>query len=177
MRGVFEADVTEARRWIREEGERTGERPSFTAFLIGCLARAVDEDRGVQGSRRGRRLVVFEDVDVATLVEVETGTTRVPLFHVVRDAARKTLREIHDEIRGAQAARAGLEARRRQIRRVRWVPRPVRALLWRALVRPPRTWKRCGGALGLTSVGMVGSVDPSPDGRCATAGGVVGESP
>jgi hypothetical protein len=30
---------------------------------------------------------VFEHVDVATLVEVDTGEARVPLFHVVRDAA------------------------------------------------------------------------------------------
>ncbi len=124
MHGLLEADVTEARRLIRGQEERTGERPSFTAFLIGCLARAVDEDRAVQGFRRGRRIVVFDDVDVATLVEVETGTARVPLFHVVRDAARKTLREIHEEIRGAQASRAGLEGRRRQIRRVRWLPGP-----------------------------------------------------
>lgn len=93
---------------------------------------------------------------MATLVEVETGTARVPLLHVARDAARRTLREIHEEIRGAQATRARLEARRRQIRRVRWVPRPLRALLWRSLARSPRTWKRYGGTVVLTSVGMFG---------------------
>lgn len=138
MHGLLEVDVTEARRLIREEGERTGGRPSLTALLIGCLARAVDEDRRVQASWRGRGLVVFEHVDVATLVKVDTGEARVPLFHVVRDAAGRSLREIHDEIRSAQAARADLGLRRRQIRRMRRVPRAVRALLFRALARSPR---------------------------------------
>jgi hypothetical protein len=74
----------------------------------------------------------------------------------VRDAAGRSLREIHDEIRGAQAARADLDLRRGQIRRMRRVPRPVRALLHRALARSPRAWKRYGGTVVLTSIGMFG---------------------
>lgn len=53
VHGLLAVDVTEARRRIGEEGERSGDRPSFTAFLIGCLPRAVDEDRQVQRFRRG----------------------------------------------------------------------------------------------------------------------------
>lgn len=99
---------------------------------------------------------MFDDVDVATLVEVEAGEVRVPLFHVVRDAANKTVRQISEEIREAQASKAGLELRRRQIRWARRIPRPIRRLVWRALANRPRTWKRYGGTVVLTSVGMFG---------------------
>lgn len=154
MYGLFQVDVTGARELIRQESARRGSRLSFTAFLIACLARAVDENREVQAFRRGTRLVVFDQVDVATLIEVDAGAARVPLFHVVRDAARKSVFQIHDEIRASQADRAGLEGRRRQIRRARRLPRPVRSLLWRILAVAPRTWKRYGGTVVLTSVGM-----------------------
>lgn len=179
MHGLVEVDVTEARRRIREIAAGTGERISFTAFLIGCLARAVSEDPEVQAFRRGyRRLVIFDDVDVAVLLEVDADGVRVPLFHVVRDAGRRSTREIHEEIRRAQASRADLEARRRQIRRARWVPRPLRSVLWRLLTRAPRTWKRYGGTVVVTAVGMFGTGPgfalPAPGGYplSLTVGGI-----
>jgi pyruvate/2-oxoglutarate dehydrogenase complex dihydrolipoamide acyltransferase (E2) component len=159
MHGLFEADVARPRALLRDlEGPR-GERLSFTAFLVGCLARAVAEQPEVQAFRLGRRrMIMFDGVDVATLVEVEDGVARVPVFHVVRDADRKRVAEIHEEIRAAAGPRAApLDRLRGQIRRLRWIPRPARALMWRALGRAPRTWRRYGGTVVLTSVGMFGS--------------------
>ena len=122
---------------------------------MACLAKAVDEHKEVQALRRYfRRLVVFDEVDVATLIEVDAGGVRVPMFHVVRDAANKSLIQIHEDIREAQERKAGLDPRRRQIRRVGWIPKPVRAVVWRVLGRSPKTWKKNGGTVVLTSVGM-----------------------
>jgi chloramphenicol O-acetyltransferase len=42
VHGLLEMDVTHARRYIREHKTRTGENLSFTAFMIACLAKAVD---------------------------------------------------------------------------------------------------------------------------------------
>ena len=44
IHGLIEVDVTRARQIIREHQARTGERLSFTAFAIACLARAVAEN-------------------------------------------------------------------------------------------------------------------------------------
>ena len=179
MHGLLEADVTGARRLIREEADRTGERLSFTAFLIGCLARAVEENREVQAFRKGkRRIIVFDEVDVATLVEVDAGGTRVPVFRVIRDAARKSPWEIHREILAARSGGAELDLLRRRIRWARWLPGPLRALLWRGLARAPRTWKRYGGTVVVTSVGMFGEGSgwgfPAPGGYplSLTVGGI-----
>jgi len=121
MHGLLEVDVTDARRLIREAGERTGERPSLTAFLIGCLARAVDEDRSRCGTPRGDR---------CARSTTSSGARRPP--------ARTST---------CAGGRSG---------RMRRVPRPVRALLYRALARSPRAWKRYGGTVVLTSIGMFG---------------------
>src|SRR3974390_3186503 len=68
MHGLVEVDVTKARAFLREQKGRTGESLSFTAFIIGCVGKAVDEQKAVQAYRQGRRhLLVFHDVDVATI--------------------------------------------------------------------------------------------------------------
>jgi hypothetical protein len=43
--GWVEVDVTGARRRLRDHKEQTGESLSFTAFVIACLSKAVDQNR------------------------------------------------------------------------------------------------------------------------------------
>src|SRR5436190_23856836 len=71
IHGLVEVDVTEARRRLHGYEAVTGVRLSFTAFLIHCVARAVAADRLVHAYRRGRRLILFDDVDVNTQIEAE----------------------------------------------------------------------------------------------------------
>ena len=103
MHGLIEVDVTTAREFLREHKARTGESLSFTAFIIGCVGKAVDEHKTVQAYRQGwKHLVVFDDVDVATVIERDVAGQKVPLLYVIRAANRKTFREIHHEIRAYQ---------------------------------------------------------------------------
>lgn len=154
MYGLLEVDVTDARERMRAHAARTGQHLSLSAFLLACLARAVDEWRAVQAMRSGRRLVVFDQVDVATMVEVQgaDGAT-FPLPYVVRDAAHKTVQAIHEELREAQTGTGLLDAARRQMRPLGYVPRPVRLLAWRLLARSPRLRQHFGGTVLMTSVG------------------------
>lgn len=153
MYGLVEVDVTVPRQRIRADLERTGERLSFTAYLVACLARAVAENPSVAAFRSGRRLVVFDHVDVSTMVEVATEGARVPLPHVVRDAGHKTVRAIHHEIRGVQQGTALLHHTRALLRPLPYIPKPVRLLLWRVLAPWTRLRQRLGGTVAVTSVG------------------------
>ena len=116
VHALLELDVTRARQLIRDREAAAGERLSFTAFIVASLARALDADRRLQAYRDWRgRLVLFDEVDVVTLVESEVDAVAIP--HVIRAANRRTFREIHDEIRRVQAEpeasaqRSGLLAR------------------------------------------------------------------
>ena len=72
MHGLLEVDVTKARAYLRDVKARTGESPSFTAFIIACLGQAVDEHKYVHALRKGgRHLILFDDVDVLTWIERE----------------------------------------------------------------------------------------------------------
>ncbi|WP_242342819.1 2-oxo acid dehydrogenase subunit E2 [Anaeromyxobacter terrae] len=155
VHALLELDVSRARELLREL-ERSGEKLSFTAFVVASLARAIDADRRLHAYRDWRnRLVLFDEVDVVTLVESEVDAVAIP--HVVRAANRRTLREIHDEIRriqaepGASAQRSGALMRLSAL-----TPGLLRRLFFRVLRRNPHWLKRTAGTALVTSVGMFG---------------------
>ncbi len=103
MHALLEVDVTRAREVLKAHAAASGESLSFTAFLIACLAKAVDEHKEAQAFRKGRkRLVLFDDVDVWAPIEYDVAGQKRVLPHIVREANRKGVRAIHHEIRAAQ---------------------------------------------------------------------------
>jgi pyruvate/2-oxoglutarate dehydrogenase complex dihydrolipoamide acyltransferase (E2) component len=182
MHGLLEVDVTRAREFLREQKANTGESLSFTAFLIACLGQAVEEHKAVQAIRFGsKHLILFEEVDVFTLIERDVAG-QVPIMPIIiRTANRKTVREIHQEIRAAQ--------REDVAKVVKWLQFQP-ALLFRPFFwgfsligrRYPQLWKKYVGTVGITAVGMFGKgaawgIPPAiPIPLMLTVGGI-GEKP
>lgn len=159
IHGLIEVDVTKVREFIREHAARTGENLSFTGFVISCIARAVDENKAVQAIRNWKNeLVLFDDVDLTTIVEVTKGDQKYPVTHIIRSANRKTYLEIHTEIRQIQAAanEPRQSPRRKGPRILRLLPAFVRRFIYRIVRRNPVWMKRNVGTVALTAVGMFG---------------------
>ncbi|HBY94578.1 MAG TPA: dehydrogenase [Chloroflexi bacterium] len=156
IHGLLEVDVTEARRRLREHKQRTGERLSFSAFIIACVGRAVDMDRSVHAYRNWRnQLIVFDDVDILIAIEIPAGDRTFPLLHPIRAANRRSARDIHTEIRAMQTA----PQRSESTLFLRWfplLPTAVRHLIYRLVEQNPHWRKRVAGTVGLTSIGMFG---------------------
>lgn len=153
--GLLEIDITRARGIFREHKARTGEGLSFTAFIVACMAHAIDQDRRVQAYRDLLgRLVVFDEVDIVTLVEPSAGRVAIP--HVVRAANRKSFRQIHDEIRAVQARPERSPQRGPLTRLGVYAPYFLRRLFYWGMRRNPHWLKRLGGTAVITSVGMFG---------------------
>lgn len=158
VHALIEADITAARRAIAEHKARTGETLSFTAFVLGCLGRAIDGNRYMHALRNWRnQLVLFDEVDVTTMIEVQAGDERFPLAHVIRAVNKRPFREIHDEMRGHQAARKRQPNPYEKLMPLyTLVPGPLRRLVWKVLFRSPHLAKRNVGTTLLTAVGMFG---------------------
>ena len=154
MYGLGEIDVTRPRQYIREHKVRTGETLSFTAFIVACLAKAVEANKLLHAYRDWRnRLVLFDEVDVVTMIEAETGEVAIP--HIVRAANKKTVREIHDEIRAVQAQPATSAQRSGLLMRLgEHAPGFLLNLFFRLAPKNPHWLKRTSGTVVLTSVGM-----------------------
>jgi pyruvate/2-oxoglutarate dehydrogenase complex dihydrolipoamide acyltransferase (E2) component len=154
IHGLFDVDVTEPRRLIREHKAGTGERLSFTAFVLACLGKAADADLQVHAYRNWRnQLVIFDQVDVTITIEIELDERKFPLVHIVRAVNQRTVRDIHDEIRAVQAQSAA-SPQMGFLRIYPLLPGFLRKTVYRVVGRSPNLQKRYAGTVGLTSVGM-----------------------
>jgi len=162
IHGLLEVDVTRARAHLREHKAKTGESLSFTAFLIACLAKAVDEHKAVQAYRKGRnQLILFGDVDVNIQIEHDMNGQKQAIVYIPRAANRKTFREIHHEIRAAQGedvaqAVKGVKALHALLSLPTFLLRIGYWVLWWIGRRSPRLMKQYFGTVSLTAVGMFG---------------------
>jgi pyruvate/2-oxoglutarate dehydrogenase complex dihydrolipoamide acyltransferase (E2) component len=157
VHGLVEVDVTEARERIRRLEEEMGEDLSFTAYVVFCLARAIEEYPDVQAYRDwAGRIHRFDDVDVNVLVETTVDGEQIAIPHVVRGANRRSVRSIQEDFRSVKqsppaARRSRLDAISQRL------PAVVRRQLWRLPQLFPRRWQRLAGTVAVTSVGMFGT--------------------
>lgn len=160
IHGLVEIDVTSARSALRNYREATGEELSFTAFVIGCVARAVAADPSVQAYRdlRGRN-VIFDQVDVGLSVEVDVDGSPFAITHVLRDAGRRDVQDLHREIREVKAdpRRSPSVRKAPRVQAYLLLPGFVRAALLSAVHRLPHRQRALAGTVGVTAVGMFGA--------------------
>ncbi len=157
IHGLVEFDITQAREKIRRYRQQTGETLSFTAFFLACLAKALDQDRQMHAYRNGRnQLVLFDEVDVNMLFEVEVDGEKTIRPHILRAVNRKSMREIQEEIEAFQKG----HAESRESKFIDWfvrLPGFIRRLFLKTLFRHPQIIKDYYGTVLLSSVGMFGA--------------------
>jgi pyruvate/2-oxoglutarate dehydrogenase complex dihydrolipoamide acyltransferase (E2) component len=154
VHGLIEIDVTQARQAIRDHKVQTGENLSFTALVIACLGRAVDMNKHMHAYRNWRdQLVIFDEVDVNTLFEVQVDGHKTILPHIIRAVNKKTFRDIHEEIRAFQID----HAKSPESKFILWfvhLPGFIRRLFYWVLFNNPHMLKEYFGTVSMTSVGM-----------------------
>jgi pyruvate/2-oxoglutarate dehydrogenase complex dihydrolipoamide acyltransferase (E2) component len=178
IHALLEVDITDARQSIREYRSKTGEPLSFTAFVVWCVARAVEADKRMHAYRKGRgRLVLFDDVDVTVPVERTVEGTRIPVPYIVRAANTKEPTEIHQEIRTAHGDAAPQALAMRWLPLWLLLPGFLRRLVWATLLGNPHRRKKVTGTVAVTAVGMFGraaawGIPLTSYTLCVTVGGI-----
>ena len=98
---------------------------------------------------------MFDDVDVATVIERDVEGQKIPVAYVIRAVNHKTFREIHTEIRAFQ-----VQETTKSVLGFTTLPFLPASLLTQILYRILRTFphlhKRVVGTIGVTAVGMFG---------------------
>ena len=164
MKGKMEVDVTLAREKLRLYKARTGDTQSFTAWFVKCVAQAVSENKQIHGLRKGKKIVIFNDVDVLIMIEKMMGKDLVALPYVVRKADKKDIKEVQTEIRAAQ--KHDLNNPSIMIGSKSWLmdlyphlPKQVRMLVCKVISRNPHHIKANTGTVSVSSIGMIGKVN------------------
>jgi pyruvate/2-oxoglutarate dehydrogenase complex dihydrolipoamide acyltransferase (E2) component len=158
IHGFTEVDISRPRRIMREHQERTGERLSLTAYVVTCLARAVAEHPHLNAFRKGRKLVLLDDVTIGVLVERELDGELMPENMGIQAAQNKTHREIQAAIRGAQREGEDALGALTGVTWVRFIPRFLLTAFVRLAARNISMMRRFG-AVGVTAVGMYAPKD------------------
>lgn len=157
VHGLVELDVTQARALLRRRKAETGETLSFAAFFLACVGQAIEQDKQMHAYRGwGNRLVIFDDVDVNVLFEVEVAGEKTIRPHILRSVNRKSARELHEEIRAFQSGHMASQ----EAQLITWfvrLPGFMRRLLLWALLKTPQLVKEYYGTVLVTSIGMFGS--------------------
>jgi hypothetical protein len=153
---VFDADISELKERLTEYRLATGESISITSVIAQSLARAVAADKRMQAYRFGRsQLVLFEDVDIAFMVEREWAGETLPVVYIMRATQQKSAQEIHYELQSAKVAPLGTRGPISALDlQIQHLPRVVRKIAWFFIRRNPYRFKNLAGTVGLTSFGM-----------------------
>jgi len=181
IHGLVEFDVTKAREILHHQKAQAGESLSFSAFILACLGKAIDQDRRMHAYRDWRnRLVVFDNVDVNMLFEVEVDGKKTIRPHILRSVNKKSVREMHEEIRTFQSQHEESHEARLIETFVRLPALIRRSFLW-LLLKNPQLIKDYYGTVLVSSIGMFGTGTgwgiPVPNHSLQITLGGIGEKP
>lgn len=153
---ILQADVTELLRSRLCSKEDESARVSLTALIAHAFARTIDEDRNMHAYRKGRKqLVIFDEVDLAVMVEREVDGATQPIVKIIRATNRKSPGELHQELQHAKTAPLGEHGPMSALElRFFRLPRWLRRCVWFVIRRNPYWFKDLVGTAGVTSMGM-----------------------
>ncbi|MGC9308579.1 MAG: 2-oxo acid dehydrogenase subunit E2 [Thermoplasmatota archaeon] len=158
---LLKIDVTEGRKKIREY-QNNGRDISFTAWLIKCFATVMEDHKRFNALRHGKRkILLFNDVDVAIPVEREIEDEYRTMGYILRDANRKNIDALTREIRDCQQKQMEqseqLLVRKGLMERFAVAaPGFIKKLLLYLGSRNARLRKKYMGTTGVSAVGMMG---------------------
>ncbi len=162
--GFIEVDITEGRRLIKK-GIREGRKISLTSWLVKEISRAIEENPQINAVRSfGRRVVLFEDVNISVPVEKTVGGEKVPIVKLLMKTNRMSLEEIHEEL--DEGRRKIVETEKDYTPTQKWytrfnklffhLPQFLRLVIWRLILLTPASVQKNIGTAIVTNAGTIG---------------------
>ena len=156
IHALFEADVTEVLKYREKKKTEGAAPPSVTAFIIKCVADVAMTNKRIAALRFApRKLAIFDDMHVSCNVEKEIDGQSQPMGLVVRQANRKNINEIHNEIRSY--ATEGFKKQIEPMNNFAKFPRFLRSIFISSMLFNPNQIVKQGFNIIVTSMGMFGA--------------------
>lgn len=162
---ILEFDVTDSRKKLQEV-RRNGVDISFNAWLIKTISLAVEQHKEAAAYLFSKKkLIIFNDVNVSTLVEKNVNGVKVPLPLVIERTNQKNALEISLEIRRGIDQEISdkdivMDKKPSRLESLYYfLPGFLRRTVWRIMLNNPRFAFRKMGNVVITSVGMMGKIN------------------
>jgi hypothetical protein len=150
--GMLEVDITTVLADLKRCQAELRLAVSLHAVVLHALARAAAEHPGVMAYRHGRRILTFTEVDIGTTIDRRILGHRIPALYCVRGAHRKSLAQVHWELRAAINQTGPPDPAIPIRRRMATLPGFVRAGFNAVVRRNPHWVRRLYGTVGLTNL-------------------------
>lgn len=167
IQALLEADVTEALEKIKIL-RKSGIKISFLAWFCKILADTVSENPPVNGIRKGKNsVIVFKQIDIATIIERKVEDKPVPLPVVLRNVNNKPMEQISDEIQAAAVQNIDHEGNlvlgsgenSLMMKLALLAPQKLRCTILRQFVlKQPERMQKMMGTVMVSSLGTTGRV-------------------
>jgi len=143
-------------RYTTDHAIEQNQRITLTSFICKSFANAVAEDKSIQAYRQGKsKLIIFDEVDLAVMVERDVDGHIMPITQIVRAANLKGIDDISQEIRHAKTAAIGDTGPMNALDKVFFaLPMVLRKIVWFVMRWDPHLFKQLVGTVGVTSMGM-----------------------
>lgn len=153
IQAIIEVDISEPRSIIHKHHQKTGEKLSLTAYVVTCLAKTIVKHPQMNAFRKGKKLILLDNVTISVLVEREINGEMIPENLGVQFAQNKSLREINAEIRQAQKQIGDELGGLSKTTWIRFIP-PFLLRTFVRLASQNISMMDRFGAVGVTAVGM-----------------------
>ncbi len=153
IHSITEVDITIPREKLKDHSRQTGEKLSFTGYIVTCLAQVVKQHPQFNSFIRRNKLICLHDVTVSMMVEREFEGEAVPEPLVIHAAHEKTFRQINDEVRQAQKREHKRLGEASQSQWIRFIPGFLLKFFVRLADRNIRMARKYG-KIAVTAVGM-----------------------
>jgi pyruvate/2-oxoglutarate dehydrogenase complex dihydrolipoamide acyltransferase (E2) component len=157
---ILEIDITGIRDRIRKAGRKHKKCASLTGYLLYCFAQAVASDKMIQAYKKGSKLIVFDDVDVSTMVERTVNDVQIPVSYIIRKANEKSVFEITAEINIAKKGTSADLIDSPELLKMKKIIDVVKRIgflrRWflKRMFKDPFLKKKLNGTVGFSSMGM-----------------------
>ncbi|WP_036876484.1 2-oxo acid dehydrogenase subunit E2 [Xylanibacter oryzae] len=164
--GLLEFDVTDSRRKIREYNKKNQTKISFNAWLIHVIGKTIKKHETASSYLIGKNnLMIFDDINISIIVEKKLDGTKVPFPLVIEKVNEISIESIAAKISMAKNQELTqkditLQKKAKQAERIYYLlPRFLRLLFWKYLLKHPKFAFNRMGNVAFTSIGMMGKIN------------------
>ena len=154
--GLLEVDITKVSHIFSEREKQGNKSNSIITYLLWCFGQAVKSHPEIQAIKKGDKLILFDDVDIAMMVEKSLREEKkIPVPHIFRSVQNKSYHEINDELQNVKNRGFNEVRKRKKSPIFSALPNFMRLFILRRLLKSPVKSKEAFGTVALTSLGMV----------------------
>jgi pyruvate/2-oxoglutarate dehydrogenase complex dihydrolipoamide acyltransferase (E2) component len=95
-------DITKPSEKREKIYNESNKKISFNAYILRCFAETIKEFPEMNSFIRGNKLITLEDINISLMIEREIDGVKVPEPICIKNTDKKSILEIHNEIRLAQ---------------------------------------------------------------------------